>query len=118
MYAPSSHVVSGWSPHSGIWARIHAKAADIGYDSIQIHKVKAHLTVSSPAQAAWLTMGNDHADRFAKLGARRHPVDGAAMERLSRSRIVVEHIGKYIGFVMSRVLPRLSETPRPPRDSS
>eukprot|EP00959_Pyramimonas_sp_CCMP1952_P008405 175746-Pyramimonas_sp.AAC.1 len=34
--------------------------------------------------------------RFAKLGARRHPVDGAAMERLSRSRIVVEHIGKYI----------------------
>ena len=77
--------------------------------------MKAHLTVSAPAQVAWLIMGNEHVDRFAKLGARRHPVDAAAMERLSRSRIVVEHVGKYIGFVMSRVLPRLNEIPRPAR---
>eukprot|EP00959_Pyramimonas_sp_CCMP1952_P328815 6884164-Pyramimonas_sp.AAC.1 len=73
--------------------RIRAEAADIGYDSMCVYKVRAHLTVSSPAEASWSTMGRHRVERLDEPGAPCHRVDGAAVERLRRSNIFIECVG-------------------------
>ena len=89
---------SGWSVHAGIWAKIHNKLDDIGYDNVFVYKVKAHqkLTAHTPALLRFLIQGNGWADVLAKRGVNLHNKNDIMRKSIKEDHVTVISICKFI----------------------
>ena len=89
--------------YSEVWAKIWFKLEDLGIDQITVQWVPSRKswTEAQRRGVPWLHFrGNQLADKFAKLGARKHPRDEDWAHRRGLAWWASRHVAYYTGRVL------------------
>lgn len=89
---------NGWATHCSHWLMAYQLIEDIGYDSIDIIKVKAHRKLSDALSDddRFHIKGNGYADSLAKQGAKEHQHDEQKYASIKGAISLVKSVCKYI----------------------
>ena len=106
--------------YSETWRAIWAKIGDLGgRELVTVRKFKAHSTrrdLSNGSVDPTDKFGNDKADGYAKAGARMHPTDAAAEERIARTESATAMVGRFLAKMHAKAnKAAIDTTPRAQR---
>eukprot|EP00973_Karenia_brevis_P002417 325779-Karenia_brevis.AAC.1 len=87
--------------YSELWRPFWALVADIGSENVSVRKVKAHTSRAQYARGSerWLdVVGNDEADKLAKLGARMHARCPNIVRQVEQAEALAGSVAGWIGI--------------------
>ena len=119
--AGEAYCTSAGQMAAPLWKKLFRSVRDLFADQghrLKITKVKAHASFASVAEspeAKFLWGGNALADRYAKLGAERHPQDEMRIEAGKVATGLVREVAMYLGRV---AVWRLEQYGRPAVEKS
>ena len=111
---PAAKTTCGTACFAELWRRIHAKAADIGYEAIVVRKVKSHRSLASaqgPDDLAAIA-GNNLADKAAKDAASRLPTLAGAAEIVKKTASASDVVARFLAHIHLQYHRRFGSLPR------